>query len=146
MPREKRNGWCSDYLGSRCRLSCPRGGAIPWRRPNNDERFPSSRGLVHPTSPPSVIHVHSRTSKARLRVPSGGDGGIRWRRTPPLFLWWRLKEGGEGRSTRGLGPLLKTWARWSHGERGYRAGATARVGFPSDRIGRTRGRGGWRGF
>ena len=36
----------------------------------------------------------------------------------------------KGRAQGVSGPLLKPWARWSRGERGYRAGATTRAEFP----------------
>jgi hypothetical protein len=48
---------------------------------NYGEKLPSSRGLVHLTSPPSTFYARYRMPGTRLRVPSGWDGGFRWRRT-----------------------------------------------------------------
>jgi hypothetical protein len=45
------------------------------------EKFPSSRGLIHLTSPPSAFCARYRASGTGIRVPSSGDGGFRWRRT-----------------------------------------------------------------
>jgi hypothetical protein len=97
----------------------PRDATAPWLMEKSGKQFTSPWGFTHPDSPPSTTHKHVRTSGSKLSVLSSGDGGTRRRRTPALSLM-AAKRRGRREEQRGLGPLLKPWARWSRWERGYR--------------------------